>query len=121
QAGPGLDRAARDRRRDPVLDLRGVRDPEPGGQRGRRPARSAGLDTQQRPGGPGHRRGAAVCRAGPDGDAAPAPGPRPAPGARTRARPPAPAAPAQPALVFFMITKGSLLRRVLKPSRSWVT
>ena len=41
QARPGLDRRPGNRRRDPVLDVRGLRDAQPGGERGRRPGRRA--------------------------------------------------------------------------------
>ena len=63
--GAGLDRRPRDRRRDPVLDVRGLRDAEPGGERGRRPGRRARVHARQRAGGPRHRRGRPRRRAGP--------------------------------------------------------
>ena len=75
QARPGLDRRPRDRRRDQVLDVLRLRDPQPGRQRGRRPGRGGRVHPRQRPGGPGDRGRRPRRRAGPARRAAQAAGP----------------------------------------------
>jgi hypothetical protein len=51
----GLAKLALDRRGDPVVGVRGLRDAEPGGERSRQPGRGAGLDSGQRRGRADHR------------------------------------------------------------------
>ena len=57
EAGPRLDPAARDRRGDPLVHLRRVRDAAPAVLGGGRPGRTGDVADVQRGGGPGRRRG----------------------------------------------------------------